>query len=64
MSGPKEVGMARCDRCCARPIVAWALLESDLDERDLELCRHHSAEYAEGLVAAGWVLVEELEVAG
>lgn len=51
----------RCDQCCARPRVLWALLESDLDERALELCGHHSREQAEALVAAGWVLVAEEE---
>ena len=54
--------MVRCDRCSARPIVTWAMLTSDLDERDLEMCGHHSDEHAEALVLQGWVrVVDERE---
>lgn len=53
--------MDRCDRCCARARVWWAPLATDLDERALMLCHHHSAEHAEALVDAGWVLVAEME---
>lgn len=49
----------RCDRCCARPRVLWAMLETELDERDLELCAHHSRQHEVALVMAGWVLVAE-----
>ena len=57
--------MDRCDRCSDRARVWWAPLTTDLDERALMLCAHHSTEHAEALVAAGWVLVaDEVEVAG
>ena len=61
MACPEVVSVPapRCDRCCARPVVTWAMLDSDLDERDLEMCGHHSAEHAEAMVAEGWVLVED-----
>ena len=52
--------MDRCDRCCAKPHVWWAPLATDLDERALTLCAQHSAENAEALVAAGWVVVAEM----
>ena len=54
--------MDRCDRCPDRARVWWAPLATDLDERALTLCAHHSAENAEALVEAGWVLVAEMEV--
>ena len=54
--------MDRCDRCGDKPHVWWAPLTTDLDERALMLCGRHSAEHAEDLVAAGWVLVAEMEV--
>lgn len=49
----------RCDRCCARPRVLWALLDTDLDERDLEMCGHCSRQHEGELVAQGWVRVAE-----
>ena len=52
----------RCDRCCARPHVWWAPLATDLDERALMLCHHHSREHENALVMAGWVRVAEEEV--
>jgi len=52
--------MDRCDRCCDPARVWWAPLATDLDERALMLCAHHSAEHAEALVDAGWVLVAEM----
>ena len=55
----------RCDRCADPALAWWAPLTTDLDERSLMLCAHHSAEHAEALVDAGWVLVaDEVEVAG
>lgn len=57
--------MDRCDRCCARARVWWAPLTTDLDERALMLCTDHSAEHAEALVDAGWVLVaDEAQASG
>nr|DAL14426.1 MAG TPA_asm: hypothetical protein [Caudoviricetes sp.] len=38
----------------------WAPLTTDLDERALTLCARHSADNAEALVEAGWVLVAEM----
>ena len=53
--------MDRCDRCSDPALAWWAPLTTDLDERALMLCAHHGAEHAEALVAAGWVLVAEME---
>ena len=53
----------RCDRCGAKPYVWWAPLTTDLDERALMLCAHHSREHEDALVQAGWVRVAEEAVA-
>ena len=58
------VSVDRCDRCADPARVRWSPLATDLDERALTLCAHHSADNAEALVEAGWVLVAEMEVAG
>lgn len=60
---PEVVSMDRCDRDCARARVWWAPLATDLDERALMLCHHHSREHEDALVQAGWVRVAEEAVA-
>ena len=55
--------MDRCDRDCARARVWRAALATDLDERALMLCHHHSREHEDALVQAGWVRVAEEAVA-
>lgn len=55
--------MDRCDRCSDPALAWWAPLTTDLDERALMLCHHHSREHEDALVQAGWVRVAEEAVA-